>query len=55
MSIYCITYKLFEFDDNFFPIAVEDGEGEVEASSEQEAIAEAQQTIGLYVMECVKK
>lgn len=51
MMTYIVSYKLFA-EGSIIP---KDGEMEVQANSEQEAIAKAQETIGLYVMECVEK
>lgn len=58
MNTYNISYKLFPYpmeqDANGEIVGVKEGTKEVEAISEREAIAKAQETIGLYVMECVK-
>jgi hypothetical protein len=56
MMTYIVTCKLFgEYHEADNEWDVEDGKKEVEANSEQDAIAKAQKTIGLYVMECVRK
>jgi hypothetical protein len=49
MNTYIIMYKLFDDGE------VSEGTMEVEAVSEYAAIIIAQETIGLYVMECILK
>lgn len=54
METYEITYKLFgEYAEQPETWEVQDGAIILQAASEKDAIAKAQETIGLYVMECV--
>jgi hypothetical protein len=56
MKTYRITYKLFgEWHEDTKSWDVQDGTAIIQAFSEDEATAKAQETIGLYVLECVQK
>jgi len=56
MKTYKITYKLFgEYHEDTATWDVQNGIAVVQAASQNEAISKIQETIGLYVMECVQQ